>query len=310
MVPWPILSGGKHRMSNPDLPQASREEMRRLGLIRYQLTLALRQAEQPHPLDGFSVLGFQDSVESFLHLAAGHLHIDVRGKDFLNYLDDVSARMPDGRPLGYRTQLVALNQARLNLKHHGNLPDQITIERHRAVTLAFFDDVTPRLFGIAFGSVSLTHLISDEDTRQHVESAEQAWETGDTRKALTDLRLGFNRLVEGPSRRSTKPAFGLPWDDRKNRQSGLHGIIKWIERLDKDMTSFDHRLTLLSLGIDLHQYESFMAKTPLILYTLTGQADILFNGEPSADQEVFDSCRQFVVDIALRLTPNQAKDEL
>src|SRR5215207_287917 len=35
---------------------ASRQEMERLGLIRYQLDLALRQAEQAHPLNGFSLL--------------------------------------------------------------------------------------------------------------------------------------------------------------------------------------------------------------------------------------------------------------
>jgi hypothetical protein len=35
------------------------EEAQRLALIRYQLTLALQQAEQPSPMNGLSVLGFQ-----------------------------------------------------------------------------------------------------------------------------------------------------------------------------------------------------------------------------------------------------------
>jgi hypothetical protein len=122
---------------------ASREEMERLGLIRYQLDLALRQAEQAHPLNGFSLLGFQDAVESFLHLAADHIGIHVRSDKFPDYVDSVSSNMPDKEPLGYRKALVSLNHARVTLKHHGNLPDQRTIERHQATALAFFDDATP-----------------------------------------------------------------------------------------------------------------------------------------------------------------------
>jgi len=53
------------------------EEAQRLALIRYQLTLALQQVEQPPPMNGLSVLGFQDVLESFLYLAAEHLHAAV-----------------------------------------------------------------------------------------------------------------------------------------------------------------------------------------------------------------------------------------
>ncbi len=108
------------------------EEAQRLALIRYQLTLALQQAEQPSPRNGLSILGFQDVLESFLYLAAEHFHAAVTRKmEFDKLIDAVSEKMPDGRPLGYRAQLLALNNARVNLKHYGNLPDQRTVERHR-----------------------------------------------------------------------------------------------------------------------------------------------------------------------------------
>jgi hypothetical protein len=175
---------------------ASREEIERLALIRYQLDLALRQAEQAHPLNGFSLLGFQDAIESFLHLAAEHVGIDVKSDKFMDYVDSVSLKMPDDAPLGYRKPLLSLNHARVNLKHHGNLPDQGTIERHRATTLAFFDDATTRLFGVSFDSISLSHLVDDERVRQHLRVAEEAWRVGDTLTAMSKLRMAFNYSLE------------------------------------------------------------------------------------------------------------------
>jgi hypothetical protein len=275
--------------------------MQRLGLIRYQLTLALQQAGQEHPLNGFSLLGFQDTIESFLHLAAGHLRIDVKGKEFMNYVDGVNEKMPGGQGLGYRTQLLALNHARVNLKHHGNLPDQGTIERHRAMTIAFLDEATRRLFGIAFDSVSLAYLISDQQVRQHVRGAEHAWQAGDVPEAMTELRRSLDQLLKLPRRRAAKPSSGLPsvLVSKDTRRLGIHGIIKWLEGLDQAMTALDHRLALLSLGIDLYRYDFFLAYTPSIIHTLSGEPDI-YHKEVAVDQAVFDSCRQFVIDVALQ----------
>jgi hypothetical protein len=293
------------RMTSSRPQGASSDEMRRLGLIRYQLNLALRQAEQAHPLSALSILGFQDSVESFLHVAAGHIGADPKGRDFDKLLDGVSDNMPDGQPLGYRTRLLALNQARINLKHHGNLPDQGTINRHRTATQDFLEDTVPRLFGVPFNSISLTQLIADDQARQHVERAEQAWADGNVLEAMTELRRAFNQLFEFHPRRSVKPLSGMPstLNTRDNRRLGIDGIIKWLGAVDKDVTSIHQQLTVLSRGIDLGRYEFLMAHTPIIYQTMDGQEHVgnIAEQESSINQAVFDSCRQFVIDTALRL---------
>jgi hypothetical protein len=45
--------------------------------------------------------------------------------EFDKLIDAVSNKMPDGQPLRYRGPLQVLNSARVNLKHYGNLPDQL-----------------------------------------------------------------------------------------------------------------------------------------------------------------------------------------
>jgi hypothetical protein len=278
---------------------ASREEMERLALIRYQLDLALRQAEQAHPLNGFSVLGFQDAVEWFLYLAAEHVGADVGDENFKNLFSRVSNSMPDNRPLEYRKPLLDLNHARVSLKHHGNLPEQGTIERYRATTLAFFDDATPRLFGLSFNSISLTQLIGNEEVRQHVQHAEQAWQEGNVRTTMTELRVGFDALIRDHVERrppfSRRPVFPVQ-ESATAREVGVRSIIKWLEALEQ-------QLALISLGIDLHRYAFFRSHTPGVHYVGGGRptADFVGNVEDRFNEEVFDFCRQFVIDTALQL---------
>jgi hypothetical protein len=274
---------------------ASREEIERLALIRYQLDLALRQAEQAHPLNGFSVLGFHDAVEWFLYLAAEHLRIErieTRRGEFDGYYEAVSNNMPDGDSLGYKRPLTELNKARVNIKHYGNLPDQSTIERHRATALAFLDDATLRLFGVSFGSISVSHLIQDEKVRQHVEHAEEAWRTGDARAAMRELRLGFDHSIRDllirflPSGR----IMGLPYEKKRE-------LSPVVSRLD----ALDHAVALLSLGIDLRRYYFFRAHTPAVHLLLGGGTVVDHIGDVNVDQNTFSSCHQFVIDTALQV---------
>jgi hypothetical protein len=278
---------------------ASREEMERLALIRYQLDLALRQADQPHPLNGFCLLGFQDAVESFLHLAADHIGIRIKSDKFPDYVDGVSSNMPDNEPLVYRKSLLSLNNARVALKHHGNLPAQGTIKRHRATSLEFFDDTTPRLFGVSFDSISLTQLIGNEEVRQHVQHAEQAWQEGRVRTTMTELRFGFDALIRDHDERrppfTRRPVFPLP-ESSAAREVGVRSIIKWLEALEQE-------LALISLGVDLHQYAFFRSHTPGVHYVGGGRptVDFVGNVEDRFNEEVFEFCRQFVIDTALQL---------
>jgi hypothetical protein len=269
---------------------ASREEMERLGLIRYQLDLALRQAEQAHPLNGFSLLGFQDAVESFLHLAADHIGIHVKSDKFPDYVESVSSKMPDNEPLGYRKALLSLNHARVTIKHHGNLPDQRTIERHQATALAFFDDATPRLFGVSFDSISLSHLVNDEKVRQHLRDAEAAWQVGDALTAMSKLRMAFNDSLEDHLAQFLPTRRMLPM---KTQQE----LGPFLSRLD----ALDHTVALLSLGIDLRRYYFFRDHTPVLQKALDGSVRIGQMRQVSRDERIFETCQQFVIDTALQV---------
>ena len=65
------------------------------------------------------------------------------------------------------------------------------------------------------------------------------------------------------------------------------------------MISLDHRVTLLSLGIDLHRYDFFLANTPTVIHMARGERRV-FHKEVTVDHAIFDSCRQFVIEVALQ----------
>ena len=201
--------------------------------------------------------------------------------------------MPDGDSLGYERPLKDLNKARVNIKHYANLPDQSTIERHRATALAFFDDATPRLFGISFDSISLSHLIEDEKVRQHVQKAQEAWRTGDGRGAMRELRLAFDYSIQGlliqflPTGRII---MGLSFEQRQELSRPI------VSRLD----ALDHAVALLSLGIDLRRYYVFRAHTPAVHHLLGGATQVDHMRDVTIDDDTFRSCEQFVIDTALQ----------
>lgn len=53
-----------------------------------------------------------------------------------------------------------LNKARVQLKHYGTSPSKLDIEAFRATVTNFFDENTPKIFGIDFSSVSLVDLVT------------------------------------------------------------------------------------------------------------------------------------------------------
>lgn len=110
----------------------SENSIKRLPFIRYLYSLAIQQSRQPKPLNAASILTFHDSVELFLQLACGEL--DVETKEFIKfpeYWELTKGKLPNGRDLGYESQMRRLNRLRVNLKHHGIMPDESDIEGSR-----------------------------------------------------------------------------------------------------------------------------------------------------------------------------------
>lgn len=275
-----------------------------LSLIRYQALSAMELSRQPPPLGGTAINGLQDAVEAFLRLCVEHQQANVPPKsEFLQVFDAV-----DKHPLvnsalgGHRAGLLALNQARVGFKHHGNVPSPATMERARVNAQAFLDQACQLVLNQRLDDVSLTAFIRDDEARRLVEAASTAWANGDTNEAMVSLRLAFDRLVRdyeqrkvwhlGRSLFTTKPS-SMPWQSDL-RKLGVEKLVDWLQALEG-------RTTLLAFGVDLRRYAYFEAHTPAVGYVLSGVYRASARKGVVITEDVFRRCYRFVIDTALTL---------
>ena len=289
--------------------ELKREHLEWLTIIRYQSDLAENQAKEPEPLNAVSISTIHDAVESMLSLIAEVHRVTTRSKDFANLFDTVSDHMKTqgGDISGHRSAMIALNNARVGFKHHGNQSNKQTIDRHIANGLNFLADASEQGLNIPFAEVSLLGFVGDPKVREYIHRADDrsSGAVEDRMLAFQYLRLGFETLVQGyqqsksyyPGRSliTTKPSL-LPsvFDIRDHGGKVGEKAFEWLENLDR-------WVRILVLGIDVQEYTFFLANTPGVLMTLGGRAHFSWRPGPDLSDDVFRRCRQFVVESAIRL---------
>ena len=192
------------------------------------------------------------------------------------------------------------------------MPDETTIEDLAGRVGIFFEDNAPTIFGIAFGDVSLTSLVTHVDAREKLASAEVHLAGGDLAESLREIALAFQTLVfdytvgsfssrgRSPFNFGTKPTF---------RSSFMMGIkdpklspfIDEVEKLGKSVQALQSAVQITSLGLDYRRYTKFRMLTPHVFTALGGvhQVDERDDFHPRLDDCRF--CLSFAIDTALKL---------
>lgn len=295
-------------------PALTETEAERLSLIRYQLLAAETALGSPPPINNLAINIIQDVVESTLGVTADHIRAEVRHRDFDKLFDAVVAKL--GNPaevVGLRAAAIALNNARVGFKHHGNQVRHETLRRHFDVAVTLVNELVNAAFRIELASVSLLLFIRDDQVRRLVKDAECLADDGDVVAALFRLRLAFDLAIKEYEVRKTlngrdsifktKPSFFPSVFDLRDLGGGRDGgrhlerIVEWIEAID--------RLTRLgALGIDTQRYAYFDAVAPEAVYFVSDHPTIGRMKFENPTQEHFQASYQFVIDSAIRLATN------
>jgi hypothetical protein len=295
----------------PDLTEAEAE---RLSLIRYQLLAAEAAVNSPPPINNLSINIMQDVVESALGAAGDHIRAEIRHRDFDKLFDVVVAKL--GEPVelvGLRAAAIALNNARVGFKHHGNQVRDETLRRHYDVAVTLVNELVSAAFHVTLASVSLLLFIKDDQARGLIEDAERLAEEGDFKDALFRLRLAFDLAVKEYELRKTvdgwhsifqtKPSFFPSVFDLRDiagdRDGGRHleRIVEWIDAID-------HLTRLGALGIDTQRYAYFDAVAPSAIYLASDHPTVSRVRFENPTQEHYSASHRFVIDSAIRLATN------
>ncbi|MDN6425200.1 MAG: hypothetical protein L0J71_05305 [Bifidobacterium crudilactis] len=275
-----------------------------LSLVRYQLEMAEAQGAQPEPLNALSISMTHDAVESMLSLVAEVQRADIKPKADFSAMFDSGSRAVDGGIAGYRSQMLALNSARVSFKHHGNRLDEQTIRRHLANSRTFLEDLAMKGLEVSFDEVSLLLFVRNDRVRALLESAQTSWSAGVADESFQDLSRAFDELLcdyeerkswyPGKSLFSTKPNLVPSVFDIRDSGKSTEKAFEWLEALDG-------WVRILALGINARDYAYFQAHTPGFEKVMNGSYYFFWQSEPDQSDAVFGRCLQFVVETALLL---------
>lgn len=175
-------------------------------------------------------------------------------------------------------KLEQLNRLRVDSKHHALVPSRKETERLIVSIRGFFDDVCRSLLGLAFATISLIELIDDEQTKNLLLEAENAFHKGNYPDCLIACRRALFLEVESRfdasaflSSNETIRAF---MDSVGGKRVPHHARDKaYLDETLRDATDFivinqaELEVILIQPGVDSTSFSNVQRLTPAVYHT-------------------------------------------
>jgi hypothetical protein len=206
-------------------------------------------------------------------------------------------------------------------------------ENYRFSTTLFFEENTPKAFGVEFGSISMVNLIQLPEAKINLEEAQKLIEnvasTENERKlAIEKIALAFELLMSDYSQKTKNPGFTEPYYLRPDSLSTPRSSLPYHHNPTEDykiLTQHSEDIAelrqvvkelyfvnrVLTAGLDYGIYTKFNSIRPRIMtYTggkiefihLHGSRDALGVFHPQSPTiEECRFCFDFVINSALRI---------
>ena len=285
--------------------------IKRLAFIKYLYKVAVELSERPEPLCSASILTFHDAIELFLQLASEKLDFSKKDIYFLDYWSLLSPKLPNSG-LTQKESMRRLNNARVSLKHYGNLPSKLAIEAFRASATNFFEENTSLVFRVEFSDISLIELVQCIDAKNNLKVAEELLKENKIEDALDKVALAFIQLIDDYESRKRRKFGRSPFffgesltvlDSFFMHIDRREKISEFIDKVKESIESLQNAVKILSLGIDYRRYVKFRLLTPSILRTDgTYRIDRIQRGSkgfPMVEDVQF--CIDFVIESSITL---------
>jgi len=284
--------------------------LQRLSFIKYLFSIGLYQSYQPEPLYGVSILSFHDSVELFLQLSLEKLNISKKTKYFIDYWEVINKELKN-KTLSQEESMKRLNQARIDLKHHGIIPSKLDIESFRAITQAFFDENCLTIFQIDFDNISLIDLIKFERPRDLLKKAKDDFDKNLIKESLNNLALSFEYLILDYEESKKDKLYRSPFFFGKSMTflKGIyldlgyenHKLRNFADSVTEAIAAIQKAIKILSFGIDYKKYVKYDSIVPFVEFSINKTPHFTMSEDMNLSREDLDFCINFIVESALKL---------
>lgn len=277
--------------------------IKRLAIVKHLYQQGLALSYESEPTNGLCLLPFHDSIEMFMRICADVKGLKVdRNTMFMDYF----SKLPD---LLCSSQMQNLNNKRVALKHHGEIPSSLDIDIARANTTEFFQLNTPVYFDIEFSEISQTSLIKYSSVAEWLNKANDAHNKGAFVESICLSHVAFQELLlshdEDKSYFYESPFSAVKECKHFFRDTKIdYQLDENIKKIKKDLLSIDDALTIIGLGIDYKQYTKFKILSPYI-NVWPEKGGRKFDWHPKenvlANSRNSSFCYDFVISCALNL---------
>lgn len=283
--------------------------LRRLAFAKYLLSVAIRHSEQREPLAQASILTFHDAVELFLALAADNFDIKDKITEFKDYWSRIDLELAkNGKALGQKRAMTRLNTSRVNLKHHGIMPNIEDVSEFKSSVIEFFEENTPITFGFEFKEASMLNLITNDAVKGILEEAANL-KPMKMFEAMAKVGTAFDKLMAdfetqlfkdylfSPFSRNRVSSFSV--DYGKNADEDLVDSVKEIADATGELQKV---VKIIGLGIQYKDYIQFrMLVPPIELVGRKGVEIEEYMCKNQFSEPYFEWCFQFVIETAIHL---------
>lgn len=285
--------------------------IQRLSYIKYLYLKGEEQARQAEIVAGFSILAFHDAIEMFLMLV--YEHLDCGNDKNYKTIDDYLGNIPH---IKMKESVKSLNKCRVSMKHQGQFPSKIDVEKHRLNTRSFFQENTSLLLGVDFDSISLIDLVSFDECKHFLKSAQENRDANKFFECMADTRKAFITMLsefENSKKYWYHSLFNIGRKPRETYKDFINDVtIKnkekykaWFEDVNETINDLRDVVKIISIGVDYKQYALFNAVAPQVIILADGsyhirEAEGHFYSRVHASKELCDFCINFVVDCAVK----------
>lgn len=266
-------------------------QIRRIAFIKFLYKTGIECLRKPSPQAGASLLLFHDAAELFLGLAAEVWDARLQASaPFDAYWKELDVKLHP-KNVTRKEGMLNLNKARVALKHHGIIPDRLSLETFAGTIEAFFQENTPALFGASFNEVSMADLVFPEAARDEIRKAQALQVTTDLTAAVQCAATAFDMIVHDYEKRKQdrfgrSPFFlgerlptmtgrslinqslGTSGGSVRGREGGsrldLAKVTKFADAITTTVRDLQAALKIMALGLDFRKYSRFSYLTPRV----------------------------------------------
>ena len=262
----------------------------------------IQQSQRAMPMASISVLTFHDAIELFLYTGAEKLNTKP-DSNILSCLNNIEQKTGDD--LYGHAGIKRLREGRVGLKHFANRPDEREIESFRVTVQSFFEENTPKIFGIEYSNIVIFEVIKFEEAREYLERASEFWGANQQDKAMGELALAHWKIMSEHRERARLELDYNPYPSFTPFNSPDDSEFQDINEVFQEVSE---AMMYISLGIDYSDYARFEHLTPALINNQNSD-NIYGRYIPSLDlydyndypEGSYEYCQNFLIELGLSL---------